>query len=430
MTAAPTARLEPQPWMTDAATRAVVAALVAGGADVRFVGGCVRDACIGRPVKDIDLGTPEPPEKVMQRLAAAGIKTVPTGLKHGTVTAVSDHRPYEITTLRHDVETDGRRAVVRFHDDWRADAARRDFTFNAMSCAPDGTLYDYFGGLADLRAGRVRFVGDPETRIREDVLRLLRYFRFHGHYGKGAPDAAALAACRKLAPLLPTLSGERLAQETLRLLMAADPGSVVALMQEQVVLEAYLPEARRLGRLRALVTIEGIAAGADPIRRLAALLDGGAAAAEAVAQRLRLSNEQLERLALLAGPPFALHPDLPASLRRRLFNRLDDGPRGDLVLLGWAEAVERAGGALDRRAAEAWRALVDDAAAWRRRELPVKGRDVLALGVPPGPRVGELIDALTQWWEERDLEPDRKACLEELRRLVSNPRPPPGGRGA
>lgn len=426
----PAERLEPQPWMTDEATAAVVAALTAGGADVRFVGGCVRDACLGRPVKDIDIGTPEPPATVVDRLARAGIKSVPTGIKHGTVTAVSAHRPFEITTLRRDVETDGRRAVVAFHDDWREDAARRDFTFNAMSCRPDGRLFDYFGGLADLRAGRVRFVGDPEQRIREDVLRLLRFFRFHAHYGRRAPDAAALAACRKLAPLLRALSGERLAQETLRLLAAPDPAAVVALMQELGVLAAYLPQARRLARLKAVVTIEGVAGRADAVRRLAALIEGGATAAGAVAERLRLSNEQRERLATLAAPPVALHPELGLSLRRRLFNRVDDATRRDLVLLAWAEAVEDASGAVDRRQAEAWRALLDDAAAWRRRDLPVKGRDVLALGVAPGPRVGELIDALTAWWEERDFAPDRKACLEELKRLLSDPLPPAGGRGA
>lgn len=401
--------------MTAPATVAVMRALTEGGVDVRFVGGCVRDACIGRAVKDIDIGTPEPPETVMRRLEQAGLKAVPTGLKHGTVTAVSDHRPFEITTLRRDVETFGRHAVVAFHDDWREDAARRDFTFNAMSCALDGTLFDYFGGLGDLEAGRVRFVGDAETRIREDVLRLLRFFRFHAHYGRKAPDQEALAACRKLASLLPTLSGERLAQETLRLLVAPDPAPVLMLMRELGVLDAYLPQARRHGRLRALVTIEGIADSADAIRRLAALAERDA---PAIAERLRLSNEQRDRLVALAEPAARLDPELAPSARRRLFNRFDDATRRDLVLLAWAEAVEHADGAIDRRAVEAWRALLDEAKAWRRRVLPVKGRDVVGLGVEPGPRVGELIDRLTGWWEERDFEPDRAQCLAELRKLV------------
>lgn len=414
-----TGRLEPQPWMTAPATRAVLAALAAGGAEIRFVGGCVRDACIGRPVKDVDLATPEPPDLVIRRLLQAGLQAVPTGIAHGTVTAISEHRPYEITTLRRDVETDGRRAVVAFTDDWRADAARRDFTFNAMSCAPDGTLYDYFGGRADLLAGRVRFVGDAETRIREDVLRLLRFFRFGAHYGRPPLDPEGLDACRRLAPLLPTLSGERLAQETLRLLEAPDPGWVLVPMAETGVLAAYLAEARRLDLLRALVTIEGLTEGADAIRRLAALIAGGRPAAAAVAERLRLSVAQRDRLALLAEPPVVIAPDLSARARRLAFNRLADGPRRDLVLLAWAAAAARQRGVLTRDEAEAWRALLDEARAWRRRDLPVKGRDVLALGVPAGPKVGEAIDALTAWWEEGDFAADRAACLAELRRRLS-----------
>ncbi|MCC6468543.1 MAG: CCA tRNA nucleotidyltransferase [Alphaproteobacteria bacterium] len=411
-------RLQPQSWMTAPATRAVLDAIAAGGAEVRFVGGCVRDACIGRPVKDIDIATPEPPALVMERLKAAGIHAVPTGIAHGTVTAVSEHRPFEITTLRRDVETDGRRAVVAFTDDWRQDAARRDFTFNAMSCAPDGQLYDYFGGRADLEAGRVRFVGDAETRIREDVLRLLRFFRFHAHYGKPPPDADGLAACKRLAGLLPGLSGERLAQETLRLLDAAEPASVLSLMDEAGILKAYLAEAERIDALRALVTIEGITVGGDAIRRLAALIAGGRGAALAVAERLRLSVAQRDRLAALAAPPTGLSPDLSAQARRIAFNRIDDALRRDVVLMAWAAETAAKRGQLARREAEDWRALFDEASAWQRRELPVKGRDVLALGVPAGPRVGELIDTLTAWWEAGDFTASREACLAELRRRI------------
>lgn len=413
-----TARLPPQPWMTATATRTVVQALETGGVELRFVGGCVRDAWLGRPVKDIDLATPAAPDRVMRVLKAAGVHVVPTGIDHGTVTAVSEHRPYEITTLRRDVETDGRRAVVAFTDDWREDAARRDFTFNAMSCAPDGTLHDYFGGRADLDAGRVRFVGDAETRIREDVLRLLRFFRFHAHYGKPPVDPAGLAACKRLASLLPTLSGERLAQETLRLLEAPNPVATVELMAAEGVLAAYLPEATRVPVLRALVTIEGITRGADPIRRLAALIEGGAAAAASIGERLRLATAKRERLEILAQPPRALSPDLPPKAQRLAFNALDDEARVDLALLAWAEATARLDGRLTRQETDAWRALVDDASAWARRTLPVKGRDVLALGVPAGPRVGELIDALTQWWEQGDFAADREACLAELKRRL------------
>ena len=228
MTAAATSeRIAPQAWMTAPETRAVVAALSAAGAEVRFVGGCVRDALAGRRVKDVDLATTDRPERVIELLQAAGLKAVPTGLDHGTVTAIAGHRPFEITTLREDVETDGRRARVAFTDDWQADAARRDLTFNAMSCSPEGDLFDPFGGRADLAAGRGRFVGDPRARIQEDYLRLLRFFRFQAHYGRVPPEPATLAVLRDLAPQLASLSGERLRSELLRLLEAPDPLPVV-----------------------------------------------------------------------------------------------------------------------------------------------------------------------------------------------------------
>jgi len=411
-------RLTPQDWMTAPATLAVLRALTAGGAAARFVGGCVRDACIGRAVKDIDIATDARPDRVMELLRAAGIHAVPTGIEHGTVTAVSDHRPHEITTLRQDVATDGRRAVVAFTDDWRTDAGRRDFTFNAMSCTADGQLFDYFGGRADLAVGRVRFVGDAETRIREDVLRLLRFFRFNAHYGRPPLDEAGLDACARLASLLPSLSGERLAQETLRLLAAPNPVAIVTLMAEHGVLAAYLPEARRIAVLQALVTIEGITLGADPVRRLAVLLDGGADAARAVAGRLRLSTAQRDRIVAVASVAYALTPDLSQKERRRAFNALDDERRTDLVLGGWAAATARADGRLSRQESEAWRELLGEARAWQHLDLPVKGRDALALGLAPGPRIGEAMDALAAWWEAGDFAADREACLAELKKRL------------
>ncbi|MBX6323955.1 MAG: CCA tRNA nucleotidyltransferase, partial [Rhodospirillaceae bacterium] len=241
--------------MTAPATRAVLAAVTADGAEARFVGGCVRDALLSRPVGDVDIATPEPPERVLALLARAGIKAIPTGIDHGTVTAVKDGTPFEITTLRRDVETYGRRAKVAFSDSWREDAARRDFTMNALSCTPDGRVFDYFGGLADLEARRVRFVGDAATRIREDVLRLLRFFRFYAHYGSPPPDGEALAACRELAPLLPTLSAERVRAEVLRLLAAPDPCPALALMRDNGILDRVLPAAAGLDRLRGLVIL-------------------------------------------------------------------------------------------------------------------------------------------------------------------------------
>src|SRR5438270_10722232 len=215
-------KIPPQPWMIAPATRTVIAALADAGIAARFVGGCVRDALLGRPIADIDIATPARPEAVIAALETAKIKAAPTGIEHGTVTAVVDApeppRHFEITTLRRDVETYGRRARVAFDADWAEDATRRDFTINAIYLDPDGTLHDPVGGIADLAAGRVRFVGDAAQRIAEDVLRLLRYYRFEAPFGGGSGDAAARAACRDAVPLLPKLSAERVSQEFLRLL--------------------------------------------------------------------------------------------------------------------------------------------------------------------------------------------------------------------
>src|SRR5215470_14951797 len=280
-------RLPAQPWMLETATRDVLAALTADGDPARFVGGCVRDALLGRPVADIDIATPAPPDRVLALLARAGIRALPTGIAHGTVTALADRRHFEITTLRHDVSTDGRRAVVAFTADWAADAARRDFTINALFCDAEGRVYDHVGGLADLAARRVRFVGDARTRIREDVLRLLRFFRFYAQLGVPPPDEAALAAAGELAPLLPLLSGERVRAELLRLLASPDPAAVLRLMQAHGVLAHLLPPGLDLDRLAGLVAVEQRVAGAaDPLRRLAALLHDAAAAA-ALGDRLR-----------------------------------------------------------------------------------------------------------------------------------------------
>jgi poly(A) polymerase len=411
-------RLDPQPWMTAPETQALVAALGRDGGQVRFVGGCVRDAIAGRPVKDIDLATPDRPETVLQRLKAHAIRAIPTGIEHGTVTAVIGTRHFEITTLRHDVETFGRHARVAFTDDWVADAARRDFTINAMSAEPDGTLHDPFGGRADLAAGRVRFVGEPETRIREDVLRLLRFFRFYAYFGRGQPDAASLAACRALAHLLPGLSGERVAAETLRLMLAPDPAAVVALMASETILAHILPELTNIMRLRTLVFIEAAFGPADAIRRLAALLPRDAAQAQALSQRLRVSNDERDRLTDLAAPSLAVHPGLDAPTRRRALYRLGAACFRDLALLAWAG--REAGGDLSPSDAGAWRALVQEADAWTPIALPVRGADVLALGVKAGPRVGALMKTIEQWWEEGDFRADRAACLKKLKQLVSD----------
>jgi len=398
-------RIAPQPWMTEPATRAVLAALAAGGAATRFVGGCVRDALLGRPIADIDIATPAPPERVIALLEAARIKAVPTGIAHGTVTAVIAPRHFEITTLRHDVETFGRHARVAFTEDWSADAARRDFTMNALFLDAGGAIFDPVGGLDDLRAGRVRFVGDPATRIREDVLRILRFYRFHAHYGRAEADRAARDACMSLAHLLPTLSGERVAAETMKLLAAPDPVPTLSLMIEDGVLASLLPEAASLGRLAALIPLEPEP---DPLRRLAALLPAAAPAATAVATRLRLSNAQRDRLVGLAAPPWPVELAGDERAQRRALHRLGLSAYRDLVLLAAAESGDgdRAG------------ALLRGAPALMPPSFPLRGRDAERLGIPTGPQIGRLLAAVLAWWEEGDYRADRAACLDRLAALA------------
>ncbi|HEU5482921.1 MAG TPA: CCA tRNA nucleotidyltransferase, partial [Sphingomicrobium sp.] len=272
-----------------------------GAADglTRYVGGAVRDGLLGLPVNDVDLATRLRPDEVVERLQVAGLKAVPTGFDHGTVTAVSDGHPYEVTTLRRDVETFGRRATVAYTDDWSEDAARRDFTINALMADPaTGEVFDYFGGLDDLEERHVRFIGDPFERIAEDHLRILRFFRFHARFGRGVPDSAALRACTERANDLMALSRERIADELLKLLAVDDPSPTVRAMLDCDVLKPVLPEITRnaVEPLEALIAAERKAQIApDPIRRLVALLPRDPAVSETIAARLKLSNKARKR---------------------------------------------------------------------------------------------------------------------------------------
>jgi poly(A) polymerase len=400
-------RIEPQPWMTDLVTLSVLEALSAGGAQARFVGGSVRDALLGRQIGDIDIATPTPPERVIELLEKCDIKVVPTGLAHGTVTAIAGTPPrhFEITTLRRDVETYGRRARVAFDADWAADAARRDFTINAIFLDPDGTVHDPVGGLADLRAHRVRFVGDPATRIAEDVLRILRYYRFEARFGTGLGDPPARAACRALAHLLPNLSAERVAQELVKLLETSYPISALRMMLEDGVLSVILPEARRLDRLRHMIAIEPEP---DPLRRLAALIEVDGPGAVALAERLHFSNAWRDRLHGLA-PPWAIDPPADMAAQRRALYRLGAERYRDVALLLAAE------GAMSRDRFGELLALARD---WTPPAFPLAGRDVTALGIAAGPEVGRLLGAVHDWWEAGDFTADRAACLLYLQGLV------------
>jgi poly(A) polymerase len=403
------------PWMTAPATRAVIEALEAdGGAGcARFVGGCVRNAVLRKPITDIDIATTLTPDAVTRALAAAGLKAVPTGIDHGTVTAVAKGRPFEITTLRRDVETDGRRAVVAFTTDWAEDAQRRDFRLNALYADPSGRLYDpTAGGLADAHAGRIVFVGDAETRIREDGLRILRFFRFQAWYGRGEPDAAGLAACAALKGLIGQLSAERVSAELLKLLAADDPRPAVRLMAQAGVLAEVLPEAVGLARFEALVAIETeMLFTEDALLRLAALLPDDPAAAAALANRLRLSNAQKDRLVAALDPePRLVSWMSPRETRRHIY-RLGAPALCDRVTLAWA--------ASDRpKATPQWRALLPTAQSWKPPPFPLDGEEVMAAGVPEGPLVGAVMREVEAWWVENDFPADKLALIERLKAVA------------
>jgi poly(A) polymerase len=392
----PVGRLDPPPpWMSDPSVRRLLGALTTGSIAARFVGGCVRNSVLERPVDDIDIAVDKPPETVMRALEAADLRVVPTGLKHGTVTAIVKGRPFELTTLRRDVETDGRRAVVAFTDDWLEDAKRRDFTFNAMYADPDGTIWDPFDGRADLLAGRVRFIGDPDQRIAEDHLRVLRFFRFHGWFGKPPLDSAGFDACRHNAGALSSLSAERVAKELLRLLAAPAPTDALEAMAEAGALDHWLPEYAGAARLKALIAREREDT-PDALRRLAAIVSPPATA---VAKRLKLSTQQSLRLQLM------LEPAVPGEFENHRAALYRHGTRLfiDRVLLE---------GPRD------WQAALVLARTWTPPDLPINGADALALGLKPGPQVGALLDAVERWWIAGDFSADRAACLAELKRLA------------
>ena len=396
-------------WLEEPAVRRLLTALAAGAIEARFVGGCVRDALLGAAAGDIDLATPARPEAVMAVLAAARIKALPTGLAHGTVTAVIKPRNFEITTLRRDLETDGRHARVAFDAGWAEDATRRDFTINAIYLAPDGTLYDPVGGRADLAAHRVRFVGDAAARIAEDVLRILRYYRFEARFGDGNGDDEARAACRAAVEILPTLSAERVSSELLRLIASPDPIRALRLMREDGVLAAILPEATRLDRLARLLPFDS---DADPLLRLGALIEVDRKGATALARRLRLSSAEHGRLLQLALP-WPLDPNADNQAQRLTVHRISPARFRDLARLLAAE------GRLEP-------SRLDDlllfAQNWTPKAFPLSGHDVLDLGVPPGPQVGRLLADVERWWEDSDFTVDRAQCLARLIKLVDGGR--------
>jgi len=404
-----------RPWMTAPETAAVLDALEAAGGPgcARYVGGCVRNTLIGRPVSDIDIATRLTPEAVTAALKAARLKAVATGVEHGTVTAVSGGKPFEITTLRRDVSTDGRRAVVAFTDDWAEDAQRRDFTLNSLYAARDGAIFDPTGhGVADARAGRIVFVGEPEHRVREDFLRILRFFRFLAWYGSGPPDAAALAACEAFRGELKTLSAERVSKELLKLLAAEDPREAIGLMARTGVLGEILPAPVDLARFEAVVAIESDQLfEIDPLLRLAALLPDDQVGAVQFAERLRLSNAERDRIAAALAPAPVLKSWMsPREIRRALYREGAQAFR-DRAKLAWARASRTA-------ATPQWRGMIALGEGWVPPAFPLTGEDVIAAGAPKGPMVGQVLREVEAWWIDHDFIDDKPSTIEKLKSVV------------
>jgi poly(A) polymerase len=384
--------------------RKLLATLGAAEGDTRFVGGAIRDTLLDIKVSDIDLATRLAPETVMERLKAAHIKAVPTGLAHGTVTAIVGGAPVEVTTLRRDVATDGRRATIAYTDDWQEDAARRDFTINAFYADPaSGEIFDYFSGLADLQDRRVRFIGDPLTRIAEDHLRILRLFRFHARFGAGAPDPAALDACEARANDLMALSRERIADELLKLLALPDPTATVRLMVERGIFKPVLPEIGSEGvdRLAALVRRESLS-GIEPeaVRRLAALLPPEPSLAASLSARLRLSNKAIKRIVAAAerkpgdgARPLALAYRIGAD---EAVDRLLLGEEGDSVT---ADKVQSLGG-------------------YARPRFPLTGGDLIQIGLRPGPIVAATLQSIEREWIEGGFALDEEGVRQLARARV------------
>lgn len=404
-------RLDParHDWLSDRAGLAVMDALLAAAPDgARYVGGCVRNALMGVAVSDTDIATVLTPPETIAALEAAGLRAVPTGIGHGTITAVADHRGFEVTTLRRDVATDGRRAVVAFTTDWSEDAGRRDFRLNAIYAGRDGALFDPVGGIADARDGRVRFIGEAQARIREDYLRILRFYRFHAWYGRTPLDADGHRACAALRAGLSGLSAERVWAELKKLLAAPDPRLAVEAMQEGNVLNEVLPGSIDLNlflSINSLNTPE--TRPADPLLRVAALLAGGdAMRVDALCGTMKVSNAERTRLTA-AVRRVGVHPGMDRkALRAALYEQGRQAVEDQLML-----AAARGEGARDVLSRD-----LDAVSRWQRPAFPVKAADLLAAGFERGPQLGALMKALEARWVEGDFVLNRADLLAIARR--------------
>ncbi|TIL32390.1 CCA tRNA nucleotidyltransferase [Mesorhizobium sp.] len=410
-------------WLGERHLQRLLAALADGGEEARVAGGAVRNALIGQPVADVDIATTTVPDETIRRAKAAGFKAVPTGIEHGTITIVAGGKPFEVTTLRADIETDGRRAKVLFGRDWRADAERRDFTINALYAEADGTIVDLVGGIADIGARRLRFIGDPEARIREDYLRILRFFRFFAWYGDGRPDAEGLKACARLKEGLGQLSVERVWSELKKLLSAPDPSRALLWMRQAGVLTSVLPESEKWGidAIHALTRAEkDLGWTLDPLLRLEAIVPPDAARMKTLAERLRFSVSDAGRLRQWA----LTAPVGPKTTEAELAKRLYRGDRQGLVdRLRLSLASARARAVEDNDAlleAGGFSRLLAFAGKWKKPDFPLKGADLTRLGASPGPKLGATLKDLENEWIESGFALDRGALLKRAAEALEN----------
>ena len=403
-------------WLVRGPAARLLAVLDCDGEEARVVGGAVRNALMQIPVGEIDLATTAPPDEVTRRVTAVGFKAVPTGLEHGTVTVVVEGQPFEVTTLREDVETYGRKAKVAFGRDWANDARRRDFTINALSASPAGNVYDYVGGLDDVAARRVRFIGDAEQRIAEDYLRILRFFRFHAHYGIGALDAAGLLACVRGRSGLDTLSRERVRMELLRLLIAPRATPTLAVMAEFGLLGPVLGGVSYIASFENMTKVEAaIGEPADAVRRLGALAVWVTEDAQRLSQRLRLFNVESERLVALDRwwrvAPASEHA------ARVLLHEFDLQSFLDRVLIAWSRSEV---GAADRD----WHHLATLPQRWTVPVFPLKSADFFSRGLSAGPALGVAMRAAKAAWIDADFAADRATLDAIADRAVAETKKP------
>jgi poly(A) polymerase len=394
-------------WLESGPLPRLLNVLDRDGEEARVIGGAVRNTLLGLPVHEFDVATTAPPEEVARRAEAAGFKAVPTGIEHGTITVVVGRHPFEVTTLRRDVETDGRHAKVEFGRDWRGDAHRRDFTINAFSVTRDGALYDYVGGLADLDARRVRFIGDPHERIREDYLRILRFFRFHAAYGHNRPDAEGLAACIAARDGLDALSRERVRMELMKLLVAPRAAPTLVVMADAGLLLRALRGVPYLAAFARMAEIEAaIGEAPDAVRRLGALGVAIVEDAERLWQKLRLTNAEHTRLSAMGEYWPRMSPDAGEQTARALLYRLEPQAYSDSALLAWARSQAAADAA-------AWRAFATLPQRWTAPVFPIKAGDFIGRGIAPGPALGAALRAAEEAWIVADF-PQTQSALDAI----------------